>query len=432
MRLRSVSLALLRLLAAACTDRGADPGMPAPAPDGPFASAEACGTCHPRYLAEWKRSMHAFGGTDPLMLAIADIARQEPGQTVGESCLPCHAAALTRQEQWLAGQTGAVPTEDLTQDGINCDVCHSISIVPPVGTIAFLPEVDVTGPKLGGLREPVPNPAHESLFDNSFTTSINCAPCHQVNLDDGTGLENTFAEWSQSLLSGFGVECQDCHMPQYTGRAAVDAPVREDLHVHEFIGVDYAYEDYRGIDREAQKEKIRALLQNAVSVTAENLPASVAAGDSLTFSVVVTNDRTGHSIPSGTSFAREMWIEVRVADALDRTVFHTGYLDYEGNLVQRADLALFNATMFDAQGQPTPFTWRAVSIDESRLIPFGQSRTASFTTDVPLATVGPLQVDIALRFRPVKPQVVRDLGLDRLLPIEIFDMWSESFTVAVQ
>ena len=44
---------------------------------------------------------------------------------------------------------------------------------------------------------------------------------------------------------------------------------------------------------------------------------------------------------------------------------------------------------------------------------------------------GPLQVEVTLRFRPIPPGLVRDLGLDHLLPIEIFDMWSGSFQVDV-
>ena len=35
----------------------------------------------------------------------------------------------------------------------------------------------------------------------------------------------------------------------------------------------------------------------------------------------------------------------------------------------------------------------------------------------------------ALRFRPVPPGMVRELDLERLLPIEIFDMWTETKTV---
>ena len=70
-----------------------------------------------------------------------------------------------------------------------------------------------------------------------------------MNLADSTGVENTYTEWLGSFYSGFGVECQDCHMPAYTGRAAEGGPIRPDVHRHRFVGVDYATIPFRGIDR---------------------------------------------------------------------------------------------------------------------------------------------------------------------------------------
>jgi hypothetical protein len=312
---------------------------------------------------------------------------------------------------------------------VNCDVCHSIAIIPPVGDIAFHHDVDPRGPKLAGIDAPERNSFHESLVDNSFRTSIQCASCHQVSGSNGTGLENTFVEWEASVLSGMGIECQDCHMPAYQGSASVGGPTRT-VHRHLMVGPDYAYEPFRGVDLDAQKEAIRALMRNSVVAELDVPPTLPPSGD-FTARVTVTNAFTGHSIPSGVAFAREMWIELIVRDAANRVIHSSGELLPNGDLPADPDLAKFGAVMRDADGNPTFFTWRAVSIDESGLLQYGRARAASYVIDVPASppVALPLTVDARLRFRPVSPAMVRMLELERLLPIEIYEMWSDSRTV---
>jgi len=377
--------------------------------------------------------MHAFGGVDPLMLAMSELARQEAGEEIGGSCRECHAPALVRQERWLAAGNAFGedhPQEDLAADGLSCDVCHSVSIVPPVGDVRFLADVDPRGPKLGGIADPVRNSFHESRLDDSFRTSVQCGSCHQVNAPDGTGLENTFREWESSILSGMGVECQDCHMPAYQGPAAVDGPVRT-VHDHRFVGPDYAYEPFRDVDLAAQKDAIRDLLENAV-VAGLAVPPTLPAASTLPVQVTITNAFTGHSIPSGVSFAREMWIQLEVTDGLGREIHASGRPEPDGDLPADPDLASFGAILRDANGDRTFFTWRARSIDESPLVAYGETRVTTYDVAIPGGTPGPLTVRASLRFRPVSPSFVRMLALDRLLPIEIFDMWSDEKTVAVR
>lgn len=430
-RQRFLLLAILALPLAGCSDDPDNPGGPDPEVGlPPFRAAAACGGCHPNHFDEWKSSMHAFGGVDPLMLAMTELARQEAGDAAAASCRECHSPALVRQEAWLAAgnvPSEAHPMEDLDEDGVSCDLCHSISVVPPIGSIDFLKNVDPRGPKLGGIADPVENSFHASLEDASFRTSIQCAACHQVAAANGVGLENTFQEWQDSILSGQGVECQDCHMPAYTGRASSDGPIRT-VHRHAFVGVDYARDPFRGVDLAAQKAAILELLQRSVLVEL-TVPPTLPPASDLPVQMAITNAFTGHSIPSGVSFAREMWVELIVKDESAREIHVSGRLDPDGDLPADPDLAKFGSVMYDATGAPTFFTWRGVAIDESGLIRHGETRNVSWNVPIPPGTLGPLTVEARLRFRPVAPAMVRMLGLDRLLPIEIFDMWSESRAV---
>jgi len=403
-----------------CSDFGEDPNRPPPEP-AQFATAASCGECHPNHLAEWEASMHAFGGVDPVMHRMSEIAQLEAGASgIDESCIACHAPPAER-----VGELNAA----LLSEGVSCDVCHSMADVPPVADIHFLAELDPKGAKVAAMTAPIPTDAHDSAVRPFFATSTQCAPCHQVNFPNGHGLENTYEEWSASNLSGMGIECQDCHMPEYSGQAAIDGPTRENLHRHLFTGVDYAYEPFRGIDLDAQKEAIRALLQNSVTMNVHDVSPVVTPGAPLDFDVTIVNDRTGHSIPSGVSFSREMWIEARVSDGSGATLFHSGFLHPNGDLVTEAedpDLAFFGAIAYDAKGAQTSMNFRAATLDESRMIPVLGSRTHSYSAEIPAGALSPIRVDVALQFRPVRPSMIRELGLDRLLPIEIFEM--ERFT----
>ncbi len=423
---------LAGLLTAGCADESVAPPDDGEADPAPFRAAETCGSCHPNHLAEWKASMHAFGGVDPVLLESVERARLEVGEAAANECIECHSPALVRQERYLAslGPDADPIVEDLSEDGVNCDVCHSIDIVPPLGDISFLHDVDPTGPKLAGIEDPIPNSFHESRADASFRTSAQCRSCHQIFLDDGTALENTFLEWENSILSGQGIECQDCHMPSYTGTAAIGGPERI-VHRHTFVGVDYATEPFRGIDRDAQIAEVANLLANSVTMTTD-VPASVGEGETLTLRFPVTNDRTGHAIPSGTSFSREMWLEVEVRDAADDVVYRSGWLEADDSLTESdPDLVKFGSKLYDSDGQPTVFLWRAASIDESGLLQYGDTRVAEYTFDVPPGTPGPLAVNATLWFRSFPPAKLAELDLERLLPLVRFEMASELASVDV-
>jgi hypothetical protein len=161
------------------------------------------------------------------------------------------------------------------------------------------------------------------------------------------------------------------------------------------------------------------------------VPPTVPPSGTLPVSVAVTNNFAGHSIPSGVSFSREMWIELVVKDAAGHDVQVSGRLDANGDLPSDPDLAIFHAILRDANGNRTFFTFRAKSIDARSLIRYAETRTASYAVTVPPGTPGPLTVDATLHFRPVSPALVRSLQLDRLLPIQVFDMWTGEASVAV-
>jgi hypothetical protein len=121
-----------------------------------------------------------------------------------------------------------------------------------------------------------------------------------------------------------------------------------------------------------------------------------------------------------------------VRDAADALLYRSGWLEANDDLTEAdPDLVSFGSDLRDADGERTVFLWQAVSIDESRLLQYGDTRVAEYALEVPPGTPGPISVDVALRFRPFPPSRMRELDLDHLLPVEIFEMWSGSYAVPV-
>ncbi|TPV96757.1 MAG: hypothetical protein B7733_03155 [Myxococcales bacterium FL481] len=390
--------------------------------DEPFSAALDCAPCHPVHYEQWKASMHAFGGSDPVMLAMRELAIAEAGSSeISGECLACHAPALSRLER--LGLADSVQADRVRHDGVNCDVCHSIAThPPPVADIEFLDQVDPRVAKRGRIDQPVATPAHESAFESGLGRSGFCAPCHQVNFDDGRPLENTFNEWQASSFGEQGVSCQACHMPSSQGPAADGGPTRR-LHDHTFPAIDYALEPFLGVDVQVQKEAVAKVLRGSLSFFVLNVPTQLGAGEPLEFVAQVRNAGAGHAIPSGTSFARELWASVRVYDADGIELYASGQLDESGDLVRDEDLLRIGATLYDANGDETPFSWRAVRIDDSGLLGVKAARDQAYRIPVPDDVAFPLTLIATLHLRPISPGVVRELGLERLLPIEVFDIW---------
>jgi hypothetical protein len=170
-----------------------------------------------------------------------------------------------------------------------------------------------------------------------------CQNCHSVQYDkNGDGrfdrgvdlvLQTLFDEWELYAQSGGAGTCLDCHMPvKGKGRAAdgADVPFEQDqdapertLHDHSFVAVDYPLDVPKA--REATRARRDRLLRRAATVTVPK-DKVVAKPGSLGFSVDITNTGTGHNLPGGFAFVRQMWFEVVVTDASGRALAQSGVL----------------------------------------------------------------------------------------------------------
>jgi len=189
------------------------PQGPPPARFSPLEASlqpEACGTCHPVQLADWKSSLHAASMAPGVAGQLVEMLESDPPSAL--SCFTCH-APLAEQAPRVdgGGRARTNPAYDaaLGARGLVCAGCHVRAhqrFGPPRRDGSLAPTApSETLPHNGVTRAP------------AFLRSEFCQSCHQFTADgfalNGKLLENTYNEWKASRFAREGVQCQDCHMP---------------------------------------------------------------------------------------------------------------------------------------------------------------------------------------------------------------------------
>lgn len=368
----------------------------------------ACQGCHPDAYREWSGSMHAYASDDPVFIALNAFAQRETNGAVGDLCVGCHAP--------LALHTGA------TKDGLNlgdvprrlrgvtCYYCHQIDRIEADHNAAFhLADDNLFR---GGIAAPFETEAHRSgsmtIHDGRHQdSSAICGSCHDVRTPSGLQLENTFAEWRESIFgqSELGVSCAGCHMPGRVGAVAAvpGAPIRR-LHDHSMPGVDVALTDWP--ETESQRQGITRDLKQVVAATLCVEPGN--AGPEIT--VILDNVLAGHSFPSGVTHARRAWVELLAynGDKGDVPILLSGVVADDEPIAELEDenLWLMRSQIFDENGTEVHFSWRAKTMTSTALpagVTSDQSDPRFFHAverKYPLPTT-PTRVEMRVRMRPV-------------------------------
>jgi hypothetical protein len=311
-----------------------------------FKPSQDCQSCHTAIYAQWADSMHAHALNSPLTIVQNNLDMRHslvgaPSPDPRRMCINCHGPAVAAVTD---GDT--LPLRGPKQhEGIECVACHQMNnpVGPGAGASALAYQEElVRGDRyFGRLENPVGNAYHRSSKSPLFEAPEKlCQTCHMVHLNRDKDpkivkgvdlvLQTTFDEYKEYQRGGGTGNCVSCHMPVVPGlKQAADGavapftvdytPPNRQVHDHGFVGVDYPLDTVA--KRDPQKAKRAALLASAgvFSVDTQNV-----AGQNLVLKLALEN-RTGHNLPTGFAFARQMWIELVVKDG-GTTIFSSGVL----------------------------------------------------------------------------------------------------------
>ena len=268
------------------------------------------------------------------------------------------------------------------------------------------------------------NEFHDSYYLPTYNVSEQCLPCHDLVVRD-VEAEITFTEWDR--IPGFsmfgGIPCQSCHMPE-----------KEDgTHDHTFIGVDMDL-NIPYLENPLY-EQITNLLSESVEIRYElwgqYLPETISPSDTLLIPVVVES-LTAHSIPSGTSFNREAWLEITVINN-ENIIYSSGLIDSNDSILDYDDenLLLFRSYLKDENGNDTQSVIDTHDIINNSL-PAYSLRFKSYIINLPENINGELLIKARMLFRPFNPEFLANHHEPFLQNLPVFEMYSLESTIIVE
>jgi len=322
---------------------------------GGFHPSSACSSCHERIVTEWRSSMHANALTSPVMVAQSNLAHRQTLVNTSSPdpqnvCVNCHgpiATALASSPLLPFTAEGALAEPALLSEGVSCSVCHQWQGEPKTaggGLTAFQRGLVPGRTFFGAFDDPVGNAFHQSQATPLFQKDPSqlCRNCHSVQYDrNGDGkiergtdlvLQTLYDEWQDYAKAG-GASCVDCHMPLVKGARSAESaliPLEQDgeaptrrLRSHRFVAVDYPLDS--APVREESRAAREGLLRSAASLSLDQAKLQQRDGR-VTFDVSLQNTGTGHNLPGGFAFVRQMWLEVTLLNVQGQAVAASGLI----------------------------------------------------------------------------------------------------------
>jgi hypothetical protein len=226
--------------------------------------ARRCGECHAAIHQSWSTSAHASADRSPLYRAM----RKASGRS---DCDRCHAPLRA-----------LVPGDErLAEEGVTCDVCHTLRTVELDGRGNAL-ALDLAGAvRYGPLCDAEDHYFHRMGCSPLHSRSELCGGCHLWTMHTSAGVEldvrTTYADWQVGAHAAANVTCQACHMPAVAGEVAVGWAAGGEVSDHGTSG---------------EGERSRAV---GLGLGLRVVPD----GGELRVELEVSNRGVGHSLPSG-------------------------------------------------------------------------------------------------------------------------------------
>lgn len=400
-----------------------------------FIDPETCGGCHDEIMAQWQGSMHHLSHKDPVYTRVAKFYLQgltDAGHIAeAESCVKCHTPVgyVTGFPQKVSDEFSKV--QDIPAQGIQCDYCHTAVNLSKMYNNGLMLSPgqgeDDPGIKYGPFDDAEPE-FHDAAFSKLHTDSKICGTCHNVkHVAFGTDLETTYTEWEKGPYNSPDpekhVSCQGCHMyqrpgvpatgstprPENPGSATPDAKQRPHIFTHYFVGANSGLPQM--FSDQEKSDMAVARLRHAAEISLEMEKEH-------TVRVVVSNTGAGHSLPTGLTDMRQVWIELTLADNDGNVVFQTGVPDKNNELP--ANTVIFNTIFGDGKGNPVINIAKAKEILSDTRIPVGKSAAHLFELN-PTPQSG-YTLTARLLYRSMPQKILNQLPGEPIGPLPVVEM----------
>lgn len=406
-----------------------------------LANSESCGSagCHAAISQDWLASAHHWSAEDEFFQAVRSATTDVQGLEATEKCGACHdpVSLLAGYKDPRLGR--AAPGY---HHGDSCLICHAVRRVDSRGIGSY--EIGVPKPYLfeynsnryaSGvahfLIRAYPN-QHDRDYDLKLVRlAESCAPCHKEwdVIDKSVGavqVETQYDDWRQGKWNAdpdasHRLRCQQCHMYYLTAARNSMADPYDVLiglgtkyRNHYFAaGNQFMPEVLGARDAAGQVQRVTEWLHGKrvvpeisgvwpsgpiVALRIE-APPSVSKGASLAVRVVLTNEKVGHSFPTGPLNIGRAWIEMKVRDDAGRTIFHSGELDNQNHIEAGSFILRPLSITTDGKEIMMPDLWHPNGPKFRPAIPPGHSATCDYQVKVPLNADGPLFITARLRYR---------------------------------
>ncbi len=407
-----------------------------------LATSKSCGAakCHSEIYQEWQASAHRWSAEDTFFQAVQAAMIKEAGAPSTRYCGGCH-DPVSLLSGYKDASTGI--SAPGFKEGASCMICHSMRRVDVQGNGNYVfgaPTPYLFEFSEGRYQAAVAHfliRAYPRQHDRDYDITLaqkpeSCASCHKQFIDKNINhlgwvqLQNQYDDWKHGKWNADPnpaqrLRCQQCHM-YYKENSTIAQTEPYDAKIglgqkhrnHFFPGGNQIMpEMIASPDAKLQESRVVEWLRGQRTVPEiANIwpqgpilpikivaPTSAAPGGNLELQAVVSNNKVGHSFPTGPLDLIRAWVEIVVTDQTGRELFHSGKLDAQNHIEPGS--FILKAVGVDADGKEIVRhdLWHLVGAKFKRAVFPGYSDMYQYELKVPRDAKGPLQVAARLRYR---------------------------------
>ncbi len=392
-----------------------------------------CGTsCHVDIYRQWQQAMmsqaytHHWDEIEYFQLAVPHAEKDEVVAGVKDGCNGCHAPI-----SFLAGDTPPPkPSEgSRANESVSCEVCHTAKGFKGDQPYNFN-FISSPGQVKYGSRGGTKSPEHDTVKSEFIRSAELCGTCHNEMSPYNIWVKSTHLEWKEGPYAEEGVKCHTCHMTYSKGRTASMGKVYEDAAQHLFHG---AHDEWK--------------IKGTIEVRIHPDIVEAEPGDTVKFTCVLFNQKTGHKFPTGSVEDRIVWLHVEAKDEAGNTyhlkvdkkgfegeeyTISTDTLAYQdmGIALDKPDFKgvqrdavpfgdrIFRMPYFDPQGRMTIQQWNTKSLGVDYRFAPRETKIETFTYTLPYEVApGKLEVTATVYYS----RLVKSVGEFLKVPAEEYE-----------